>query len=40
MHEKHKPGDAYNPEAFADRSGYDKSLNELEAQYQKKLKQK
>jgi metallo-beta-lactamase class B len=40
MHSKHKPGDAYNPEAFADRKGYDKSLSELEAQYQKKLKQK
>ncbi len=40
MHSKHKPGYTYNPEAFADRSGYDKSLNELEAQYQKKLKQK
>jgi metallo-beta-lactamase class B len=40
MHSKHKPGDAYNPEAFADRSGYDKSLIELEAQYLNKLKQK
>jgi metallo-beta-lactamase class B len=40
MHSKHKPGDAYNPEAFADRKGYDKSLSELEAQYQKKLNQK
>jgi metallo-beta-lactamase class B len=40
MHSKHKPGDTYNPEAFADRKGYDKSLSELETQYQKKLKQK
>jgi metallo-beta-lactamase class B len=40
LHSKHKPGDAYNPEAFADRSGYDKSLSELEAQYLKKLKEK
>ncbi len=40
MHSKHKPGDAYNPEAFADRSGYDKSLNDLEAAYLKKMQQK
>jgi metallo-beta-lactamase class B len=37
MHSKHKPGDAYNPEAFRDRKGYDASLKELEASYAKKL---
>jgi metallo-beta-lactamase class B len=40
MHSKHKPGDAYNPEAFADRRGYDKSLAELEVQYLKKIQEK
>ena len=40
MHAKHKPGDAYHPEAFADRSGYDKSLTELEGQYLKKIQEK
>ena len=37
LHNKHKPGDAYNPEVFSDRKGYDESLKELEAQYKKKL---
>ena len=37
LHDKHKPGDAYNPEAFADRKGYDKTVGELEAQYLKKV---
>ncbi len=40
LHAKHKPGDAYHPEAFADRSGYDKSLTELEGQYLKKIQEK
>lgn len=35
MHTKRKNGDAYNPEAFADRAGYDKMLAEREADYQK-----
>jgi metallo-beta-lactamase class B len=35
MHEKRKQGDAYNPEAFADRAGYDKVLAEREADYLK-----
>lgn len=39
LHEKHKPGDAYNPEAFADRKGYDKSVAGLEEQYRKKMEQ-
>lgn len=38
MHKKHKPGDAYNPMAFADREGYDASLKELQADYEEKLK--
>lgn len=37
---KHKPGDAYNPAAFIDRKGYDDELNDLQAQYLKKLKSK
>ena len=40
LHEKHKPGDAYNPQAFVDRAGYDKELQDLETSYQKKLQQK
>lgn len=37
LHDKHKPGDAYNPDAFADRKGYDKAVSDLEAQYLKKM---
>jgi metallo-beta-lactamase class B len=40
LHTKHKPGDAYRPEAFIDRAGYDKSVNDLEAQYKKKMEAK
>jgi len=40
LHSKHKPGDAYNPEAFVDRKGYDKSVSELEKQYLKKVEKK
>lgn len=36
---KHKPGDAYHPEVFKDRQGYDKALQELEAEYKQKLKE-
>jgi metallo-beta-lactamase class B len=39
MHTKHKPGDAYNPTAFIDRRGYDKTLSNLEAEFLKKKKQ-
>jgi metallo-beta-lactamase class B len=35
MHKKRKAGDAYNPETFADRAGYDKPLADIEAQYLK-----
>jgi metallo-beta-lactamase class B len=38
MHTKHKPGDAYNPAAFIDQAGYDASLNDLQKQYDEKLK--
>lgn len=37
LHSKHKPGDAYNPEAFADKAGYDKSVKDHEDQYRKKM---
>ncbi len=40
LHEKHKPGDPYNPQVFADRAGYDRKVKELEEAYQKKLQQK
>jgi metallo-beta-lactamase class B len=37
MHEKRKDGDAYNPEAFADRALYDKIMEAREADYKKIL---
>jgi metallo-beta-lactamase class B len=37
LHQKHKPGDAYNPVVFMDRKGYDEQLQELEKQFSKKL---
>jgi metallo-beta-lactamase class B len=40
LHTKHKPGDAYNPEAFIDRTGYDNAVADLESQYQKKVAEK
>ncbi len=40
LHTKHKPGDAYNPASFADRKGYDKSVDDLEAQYLKKMEER
>jgi len=40
LHAKHKPGDAYNPQAFSDRDGYDKSIRDLEDLYVKKMEQK
>ena len=39
LHDKHKPGDAYNPAAFKDQSGYDATLNDLQKQYDEKVKQ-
>ncbi|WP_439650910.1 subclass B3 metallo-beta-lactamase [Longitalea arenae] len=35
LHEKRKAGDPYNPETFANRDGYDKSLSAIEANYLK-----
>jgi metallo-beta-lactamase class B len=37
LHKKHKPGDAYNPEAFNDRAGYDAAIDALQKAYLKKL---
>jgi metallo-beta-lactamase class B len=39
LHQKHKPGDAYSPQAFVDRAGYDAALNDLYKAYLKKLKE-
>lgn len=39
LHEKHQPGDAYNPMAFADQKGYDEALEELQKQYDEKLQE-
>ncbi len=39
LHDKYKPGDAYNPLAFADKKGYDAALNDLQKQYDEKLKE-
>lgn len=38
MHSKHKPGDVYNPLAFADRAGFDAYLKDLQTEYEEKLK--
>lgn len=38
MHDKHKPGDAYNPAAFIDQPGYDAALNDLQKQYDEKTR--
>jgi len=40
LHKKHKPGDAYNPEAFNDHAGYDAALEGLTKAYGKKLSDK
>ncbi len=40
LHEKHKPGDAYNPAALIDQPGYDADLRDLQKQYDEKMKQK
>jgi len=36
LHDKHKPGAAYNPAAFIDRAGYEHTLNDLQKEYDKK----
>lgn len=38
LHKKHKPGDAYNPMAFADQKGYNEALNDLQREYDEKIK--
>ena len=37
LHDKHKPGDAYNPAAFKDQPGYDAALSDLQKQYDEKM---
>jgi metallo-beta-lactamase class B len=39
MHEKHKPGDAYNPAAFKDSAGYNEAVNRYEKKFEEKMKQ-
>jgi len=39
LHAKHKPGDAYNPTAFADQQGYAAALTDLQKQYDEKMSQ-
>jgi metallo-beta-lactamase class B len=39
LHNKHKPGDAYNPDVFMDRKGYDEELNDLQKQYDQKMEE-
>lgn len=38
LHEKHRPADQYNPAAFFDRKGYDAYLDDLQKQYDEKVK--
>jgi metallo-beta-lactamase class B len=38
LHRKHQPGDAYNPTAFIDQPGYDAAVNDLQKQYDDKMK--
>jgi metallo-beta-lactamase class B len=40
LHEKRKPGDAYHPEAFADRPGFEAEVNTNRREYEKRLKEK
>ena len=37
LHEKHKPGDPYKPEAFVDQKGYDAAIDNLQKDYEKRL---
>jgi len=39
LHQKHKPGDAYNPAVFSDKVGYVRYLLELQKSYNKKIKE-
>jgi len=38
LHDKHHPGDSYNPAAFIDRKGYDAELSDLQKEYDEKIK--
>lgn len=37
LHEKHKPGDAYNPAVFMDRKGYDEDLEDVQQGFSRKV---
>ncbi len=37
LHDKHQPGDAYNPAAFKDQHGYDRAISDLQKQYEEKV---
>jgi hypothetical protein len=37
MHDKYKPGDAYNPERFVDPVGFREAVEKLEKTYQDQL---
>ena len=38
MHDKHQPGDAYNPAAFKDQPGYDAAIGDLQKQFEEKMR--
>jgi metallo-beta-lactamase class B len=38
LHQKHRPGDTYQPAVFIDQKGYDSTINLLQAAYLKRLK--
>lgn len=40
LHDKHKPGAVYRPEAFADQKGYDTAMAHLQKQYEQQLKKR
>ena len=39
LHGKHQPGDKYNPAAFVDQAGYEAELDQLQKNYDKKMKE-
>ena len=39
LHQKHQPGDAYNPGAFKDQQGYAEAISDLQKEYDEKIKQ-
>ncbi|GAB3926996.1 subclass B3 metallo-beta-lactamase [Mucilaginibacter myungsuensis] len=40
LHQKHTPGDAYDPAKFVDQAGYEKALNDLQAEFDKMVGKK